>query len=170
MVHEDRLLIRDAREDDLGAIHRIYNEAIVTTTATWDEAPWPWEQRLDWWETHTTDPATPVLAAEVAGVCVGFAALSRMSQKSGWRFTLENTIYIDPPYHGRGIGKVLLQALIDEGRRRGTHVVVASITSSNGASLSLHRRLGFVEVGTIREAGWKFGERHSTTYMQLILD
>jgi phosphinothricin acetyltransferase len=162
------LVIRAAHRDDLPAIHAIYNEAIETTTATWDEAPWPWEQRLAWWAGH--DALTPVLVAEHGGAVVGFAYLTFMSAKSGWRFTREDTIYLHREYRGRGVGRVLLGALIDAARAIGVHLLVASITSDNEASIVLHRRLGFEVVGELREAGWKFGQRHTTTYMQLIIE
>jgi phosphinothricin acetyltransferase len=162
------LLVRPAREDDLGAIQRIYNDEILTGTATWDEEPWTMEQRLAWFAGH--DASTPVLVAECDGGAVaGFAYLTKMSQKSGWRFTREDTIYIDEAYRGRGIGNALLTALLDEARRIGVHLVVASITSENEVSIGLHRGLGFEMVGTLKEAGLKFGRRLDTTYMQTMI-
>ncbi|MBI5948133.1 MAG: N-acetyltransferase [Chloroflexi bacterium] len=162
--------IRFATEDDLPAILRIYNDAILTTVATWDEGPWTMERRREWWAEHQADALTPVIVAEAGGEVAGMAYLSRMSQKSGWRFTLEDTIYVDPGHHGQGVGRALLGELLELARKQGTHVVVASITSSNEASIALHKALGFEYIGEIREAGWKFGQRHSTTYWQRILD
>ena len=78
--------VRPAIDGDLEAIQRIYNDAILTTTATWDEEPWTWERRVAWWQDHHT-PAEPIIVAEVEGYVVGFAYLTRMSAKSGWRFT-----------------------------------------------------------------------------------
>ncbi len=162
--------IRFATEGDLPGILRIYNDAIVTGVATWDEEPWTMERRREWWAEHQADALTPVIVAEADGEVAGMAYLSRMSQKSGWRFTLEDTIYVDPAYHGRGVGRALLSQLLGLAGKQGTHVVVASITSSNEASIALHEALGFEYVGEIREAGWKFGRRHSTTYWQRILE
>ena len=163
----DGLLVRPAREEDLAAIQRIYNDEVMTGVATWDEAPWTWERRLEWWREH--DALTPVLVAEAAGELAGFAYLSYMSAKSGWRFTREDTIYVDRRWRGRGVGRVLLTALLDEARALELQLVVASIESSNEASLRLHTSLGFEVVGTLRDAGRKFGRRLSTTYMQLVL-
>ena len=153
--------------DDLPAIHRIYNHEILTGTATWDEEPWTMEHRRAWFAEH--DASTPVLVAECDGVVAGFAYLSKMSQKSGWRFTRENTIYIDEAFRGRGIGKVLLTALLDEARRIGMHLVVAAISSENAVSIELHRGLGYSMVGTMNEAGLKFGRWLGATYMQRII-
>jgi phosphinothricin acetyltransferase len=160
--------IRLATEADLDGIQRIYNQAILETTATWDEAPWTMAQRREWFAEHEGD--CPVLVAEGPAGVIGFAGLSLMSKKSGWRFTRENTIYIDPAWHRKGVGRLLLQALLDEAERLGLHLVVASITSDNEASIALHRAFGFEVVGTLNEAGWKFGQRHSTTYMQRVLN
>lgn len=160
------VVVRHARESDLEAIQRIYNHEVAHGTATWDEEPWPMERRHAWFTEH--DALCPLLVAEADGQVVGFAALSRMSQKSGWRFTREDTIYLDPGWRGRGLGKRLLGALLAEAWRIGMHVVAASITSENEVSIALHRRLGFEVVGTLREAGLKFGRRLSTTYMQVV--
>ncbi len=160
--------IRPATEADLPAIQRIYNDEIIAGVATWDEEPWTMEQRRHWFAEH--DQSQPVLVAECGGQVAGFAYLTRMSQKSGWRFTREDTIYLDPEFRARGIGRVLLTALIEEARRVGIHVVVASITTENEVSIHLHRSLGFEVVGTLREAGLKFGRRLDTCYLQLTLD
>ena len=157
--------IRRANEGDLAAIQRIYNDEILTGTATWDEAPWTVERRREWLAGH--DDLTPILVAEAAnGDVAGFAYLSRMSDKSGWRFTREDTIYLAPAYRGMGVGQVLLQALLDEARGIGLRLIAASITSENAASVALHRRCGFELVGTLRHAGFKFGRWLDTTYMQ----
>ncbi len=159
--------IRPASDADLDAINRIYNDEIRSGVATWDEEPWSAEKRREWFAEH--DASCPVLVAECEGAVAGFAYLSLMSQKSGWRFTREDTIYLDQRWRGRGIGRVLLEALLEAARAIEMHLVVASITSDNEASLRLHAAAGFEVMGTLREAGLKFGRRLDTTYMQLIL-
>ena len=159
--------IRDCEARDLPALLRIYNEAIETGVATWDERPWTMAEREAWFAEHGA--STPVLVAEADGEVVGFAYLSMMSAKSGWRFTRENTVYVDAAVRGQGVGKQLLVALLERGRAIGVRLVVASITSTNEASLALHGRLGFEVVGTLKNAGFKFGEWLDTTYMQLDL-
>jgi L-amino acid N-acyltransferase len=158
---------RFATEDDLAAILKIYNDAIRAGVATWDEEPWTMDQRRAWWTEH--DESQPVLVAESDGEVAGFAYLSKMSAKSGWRFTREDTIYIDERLQGRGIGKVLLEALLDRARALGLRLIVASITSDNAVSIGLHEKLGFRVVGTLANAGFKFGRWLDTTYMQLDL-
>jgi phosphinothricin acetyltransferase len=159
--------VRKAREDDLDTIQRIYNDEILTGVATWDEEPWSMERRQAWFKEH--GDLTPVLVAEEGGKVAGFAYLTLMSQKRGYRFAREDTIYIDPAFQGRGIGKVLLEALLDEARRIGVRLVFASIEATNMTSIALHERFGFRVVGTLENAGFKFGAWRSTTYMQLDL-
>ncbi|MEO6043967.1 MAG: N-acetyltransferase family protein [Tepidiformaceae bacterium] len=162
------LRIRPCRTEDLPAILRIYNDEIETGVATWDETPWTIEQREAWFAGH--DASTPVLVAESAGAVVGFAYLTFMSAKSGWRFTREETIYIDPGARGQGVGNLLLGALLEAARAIGVHLVVASITSTNTASLELHTKHGFEDAGTLRSAGFKFGKWLDTTHMQKIVE
>ncbi len=161
-----KVRIRPAREVDLPAINRIYNDEILHSTATWDTEPWSEARRRAWWAAHS-DGLQPVLAAETdTGRFLGFACLTFVSDKPGWRFTREDTIYLDPAARGKGIGRQLLAALLDEARRLGVRTVLASITSTNTASIRLHEHLGFQRVGILRNAGYKFGRWLDTCYYQ----
>jgi phosphinothricin acetyltransferase len=159
--------VRPGHETDLEAINRIHNPEIVHGTATWDVDPWTSEQRREWFAGH--DALNPVLVAEHAGEVVGFAYVTLVSQKKGWRFTREDTIYIDERFRGRRVGDQLLAALLDVLRVLGVRLVIASITSTNQASIRLHAKYGFEVIGEMKNAGYKFGTWHSTTYMQLDL-
>jgi L-amino acid N-acyltransferase len=161
------ITIRDAVAADLPDINRVYNDEILTGVATWDEEPWPVEKRAAWFAGH--GPLTPVLVAEREGSFAGFAYLSLCSEKSGWRFSREDTIYIDPAFRGQGVGDVLLGALLERAQSLGLNHIVASITSTNEASLSLHAKHRFTVIGTQRQAGFKFGEWRDTTLMQRVL-
>lgn len=161
------LTIRPAQFEDLAEINRIYNAEILVGLATWDIEPWTMEQRTAWFAGH--DELTPVLVAERDGELAGFAYVTLMSQKAGWRFTREDTIYLDERFRGQGIGDALLGALLQACCEVGVRLVVASITSTNAVSLRLHAKYGFNVVGELKNAGYKFGEWHSTTYLQLDL-
>jgi phosphinothricin acetyltransferase len=163
MVTDLAIEIRDATCEDLEAINRVYNHAVLTSTATWDEEEWPIEKRTTWFEGH--DASTPVLVAYCRSEFVGFAYLTRMSEKSGWRFAREDTIYLDERFRGRGLGRVLLGELLARARVLGLRLIFASISSDNAPSLALHTALGFELVGELRNAGYKFGRWQNTTYM-----
>jgi phosphinothricin acetyltransferase len=167
-VPHEQIGIRPATEADLPAINRIYNHEILHGDATWDTEPWSLERRVAWWRGHS-DPLQPVLVAEVPPEVVGFAYLTLVSQKPGWRFTREDTIYLDPAARGRRIGHHLLAALLEEARRIGVRLVLASITCTNTTSIRLHESFGFERVGTLRNAGYKFGGWLDTCYYQLDL-
>ena len=159
--------IRPAERDDLPAINAIYNEEIRTGVATWDYEPWTIEARERWFSEH--DPLEPVLVAEVDGEIAGFAYLSWYRPKAGYRYTRENTVYIDAAYHRRGLGARLLEALIEQARARRIRALIAQIETSNEASIALHERYGFVRLGVERQVGYKFGRWLDAQPMQLLL-
>ena len=101
---------------------------------------------------------------------VGFAYLSKYRGRRGYRFTREDTLWIDPAYHRQGVGRALLAALIEVARRLDLHVLVAFIDTSNEASVALHRAFGFEQVGNEQETGHKFGEWRSSVELALFLD
>ncbi|MDZ7727453.1 MAG: N-acetyltransferase family protein [Dehalococcoidia bacterium] len=149
--------IRDATGDDLEAINAIYNDEILNGTATFDEEPWTAEERAAWFA-KLGGPTTPVLVAEVDGVVAGFAYLSWYRPKAAYRYTREDTIYLDRRYRGRGLGGPLLTALLQRARCAEITLLVAVITSENEASIRLHERLGFRESGRLERCGYKFGQ------------
>lgn len=159
--------IRAAERRDLEAINRIYNHDILHGTATWDEEPWPIERREAWFGEH--DATTPVLVAEMDDMVAGFAYLSLYRPKTGYRFTREDTIYLDEVYRGLGIGNALLGALLERAAALDLRCIVAVITKDNTASVALHRRYGFEDAGTVRQVGYKFGRWLDSVTMQLLL-
>lgn len=162
-------ILRPAVEADLPALTAIYNHAVRHTAATWDLEEETVETRRLWWQSHR-QAGLPVIVVESppSGV-VGWGSLSPFNPKPGWRFTVENSLYVAPEFRGRGLGRLLLQALIDEARLLGLHSVIAAVDGGNEASLRLHRCFGFQEVGRLREAGWKFDQWHDAVYLQLLL-
>lgn len=161
------LSVRPATVADLEAINRIHGPEVLHGTATWDTEPWTLDQRREWFSHH--DAMNPVLVAEHQGEVVGFAYVTLVSQKAGWRFTREDTIYIDERFRGQGVGDLLLGALLALLRELGVRLVIASITSTNTASIRLHAKYGFEVMGEMKNAGYKFGQWLNTTYMQVDL-
>lgn len=161
--------IRAAELADLPAIRDIYNHYVSTTFITFEEHEWPvtaWEQR---W--HTLAVAElPFLVAVDAGTVLGYALVLPWSAKSAYRFTVENSIYLAPEAAGRGIGGLLLHHLIAAASARGIRQIIAVVADTGAeSSLRLHERFGFVEVGRLRDVGFKFETWRGVVHLQLTL-
>lgn len=146
--------IRRAEPDDAAAIAGIYNEAILTTTATFDIEPKTVEERTHWLRSH--DERHPVLVAQVEGRVVGWVSLSRWSDRVAYDATAETSFYVDSTHRGRGIGRLLKQAIVAEAQRLGYHSLIARVVEGSNVSIHLNESVGFVRVGTLREVGRKF--------------
>ncbi len=161
--------VRPATQADLPAILAIYNDAVLHTTATYDEEPETLDSRARWLSEHQAE-GYPVLVAERpdAGV-VGWSSLSAFRSRVGYRFTAEDSVYVAEGWRGQGIGRSLLEPLLEAARQRGLHAIVAGIDAESEASLRLHASLGFETVARFREVGFKFGRRLDVIFMELIL-
>ncbi|MDY0340960.1 MAG: N-acetyltransferase family protein [Coriobacteriia bacterium] len=146
--------IRDARTSDAATIADIYNDAVLTSTASFDVEPKPAEDRERWLVARS--PIHPVLIAEIDGTVAGWGALSPYSDRRAYAATAELSTYIAAPYRSRGVGRALTLALIERARLAALHMLLARICTENEASIALVRTLGFIEVGTMHEVGWKF--------------
>jgi len=162
------MLIRQAVDADLDAILAIHNEAIAASTAIWTDAVVPRSDREEWLAARTA-AGDPVLVAIEQDTLAGYATYAQWRPKYGYRHTVEDSVYIAAPFHGRGIGRALLVELIGHARGAGHHVMLADIESGNAASIRLHEGLGFVEVGHLREIGTKFDRWLDLTILQLDL-
>jgi len=164
----DDVRIRPAVREDAAAIAAIYNQAVRSSTATFDTVAETAEERERWLEEHTA-PQHPVLVAEMDGRVVGWASLSRYSTRCAYIATVEASTYIDENETGRGLGTALTEAVLEAGRGGGVHAVVSRICTENAASLSMARKLGFFEVGVMREVGVKFGRTLDVMWLERIL-
>ncbi len=158
--------LRSARIEDLEAITEIYNEAIMKTVATFDTELKTSSDQKKWFDDHGSQ--NPILVAEQNGVIVGWASLSKWSDRCAYSETAEISLYVLEKHQGGGIGRCLMDALIKEGEKAGLHTIIARITEGNESSLHLHRSVGFVPIGTMREVGAKFGKRLDVHLMQKI--
>lgn len=138
-----------AQTTAIPAILEIYNDAVLNTTASWDYEPATLEQ-------HQRQ-GLPVLVAQTGdGQIVGWGSLSKFREKIGYQYTVEHSVYVGAEWRGQGIGRLIVQALINEACRLGKHVIIGGIEQSNEASLRLHQALGFEQVAHFREVGYKF--------------
>lgn len=166
---ESTVLIRRATAADVPAIWAIYNDAVATTTATWDYDPQPLAERQAWFAGHEVS-GHAVLVAEVDGRVLGWGAWGPYRAKHGYRLTMEHSVYVDAAARGRGVGRLLLAGLIDTAREAGVHVLVGAVTDDNEVSIALHRAFGFAEVGRMPQVGVKFGRWLTLVLLQLTLD
>jgi L-amino acid N-acyltransferase YncA len=161
------VIIRPATVDDLPAINEIYNHYVLHSTSTFQTEPEPLEGRAAWFAAH--DDAHPVTVAERAGEVLGWASLSRFHPRAGYRFTVEDSVYVRHDCHRQGIGRALLADLIDRATALGYHTILALISADQEASLALHRQFGFAQVAYLREVGTKFDRWLDVIYLQRLL-
>ena len=162
------IVIRDAREADLAAMLAIYNDAVLTTTAVYDYKPRSSGQQAAWFKAKQ-EQGLPVLAAEDGGGVVGFASYGPFRPWPAYLHSVENSLYVAPEQRGRGIGTLLLPALIQRAAERGLHTMIAGVDATNEPSLRLHAKFGFERVAQFREVGWKFERWLDLAFLQLIL-
>ncbi|MZD08357.1 GNAT family N-acetyltransferase [Streptomyces sp. SID5785] len=160
--------VRPARASDLDPVLTIRNHAIEHGTALWTDTPQTRDEGAAWLGDHLGRGSAFV--AEHAGTVVGFAVYGPWKAYSGFRHTVENSVYVADGRHGLGIGSALLSTLVAAARAADLHVMIAGIEASNAASVRLHERHGFEHAGTVREVGRKFGRWLDLTLMRLPLD
>jgi L-amino acid N-acyltransferase len=162
--------IRPARKTDIPAILEIYNEAVLHLTASYDEEPQTLAARTAWWEEHEARHFPVFIAEDDAAGVIGWSSLSSFRPRIGYRYTVEDSIYLTADWRGRGIGKLLLPPLIQAARGLRMHAIMAGIDSEGAASIRLHEGFGFREVARFREVGFKFGRWLDVIFMELILE
>ncbi len=142
----------------------------MTTTATYDMEPRTFEQQLEWFVEEHEKLGFPVFVAETEpGQVIGWCSLSRYRPRPGYRFTAEDSIYVDESHRGQGVGTMLLPPAIDAAQRLGMHAIMAVLDAESEASMRLHTRFGFKEVGHLREVGHKFDRWLDVLYLELVL-
>jgi phosphinothricin acetyltransferase len=163
------LEIRPTAAADLPAITGIYEQAVRYGTATFELIP-PDLAEMTRRFGMLVDGGFPYLVAALEGRVVGYAYAGAYRPRPAYRFTVENSVYLDPSIHRRGIGLQLLQRLITESEARGYRQMIAVIgDSANAGSVGVHMRCGFQMIGTHPNVGFKFGRWLDTVMMQLAL-
>ncbi len=161
--------LRPATLADIPAITAIYTHAVRHGTASFELEP-PTEAEMTRRMQAVLDGKFPYLAAEIDGKLAGYAYASLYRTRPAYRFTVENSVYVAPDMHRRGIGKALLQRLIEDCTARGYRQMIAVIGDSDqAASIGVHKACGFEPAGNLKSIGWKFGKWLDTPLMQLAL-
>jgi L-amino acid N-acyltransferase YncA len=163
------LEIRPAIAADLPFVTEIYDHAVRYGTATFELIP-PDLAEMTRRFGVLTEGGFPYLVAALEGRVVGYAYAGAYRPRPAYRFTVENSVYLEPAIHRRGIGLKLLQRLITESEARGYRQMIAVIgDSANAGSIGVHTRCGFEMIGTHPDVGFKFGRWLDTVMMQLAL-
>ena len=159
-------VIRTALPADLPALTAIYNHYIVHTPITFDVTTYEPEQRRGWFDDHGQEGRHRLLVAEQNGAVAGYASTSRWRPKPAYDTTVESSVYVRADAIGRGIGRELYTALFDAMAKEDVHTIVAGVALPNAASIALHERFGFQQVGVFREVGRKFGSYWDVAWFQ----
>jgi phosphinothricin acetyltransferase len=163
------LHIRPATFSDIPAITRIYAHAVTHGTASF-ELTRPDEAEMRQRMQNILDGKFPYFVAELDGAVVGYAYASLYRTRPAYRFTVENSVYVAPEIHRRGVGKALLMQLIEACTALGFRQMIAVIGDSDqAASIGVHKACGFEPAGNLKNVGWKFGRWLDTPLMQRAL-
>lgn len=160
------VVIRDAVEEDVRGVQRIYAHHVLHGLATFEEVPPSFHELLAR-RVSVMAAGLPYLIAECSGEVVGYCYATLYHARSGYRHTVEDSVYVAEGHGGRGIGSALLATLVSRCETGPWRQMVAAIgNSANAASIALHRRMGFRLVGTLGSVGLKFGRWVDVVFMQ----
>lgn len=161
--------LRPSRPDDLPAITAIYAWNVEHGSGTFELEP-PLLEDMTRRRDDVLAKNLPWLVVERDGVVLGYAYANHFRPRPAYRFALEDSIYLAPEARGQGLGRLLLAELLARCEARGARQMLAVIgDSGNAGSIGVHRALGFVDVGVMRSAGWKFGRWLDVVVMQRAL-
>jgi phosphinothricin acetyltransferase len=164
-----KITLRPYKIEDTQAILDIINFNILHSTALYDYTIRSFEQQKNILE-EKIRKGFPVLVAELDGIAVGFGMYSEFRFREAYKFTVEHSVYVNENHHGKGIGKLLLQELIQLAKNQKLHTMIAVIDAENQSSIEFHEKFGFKTVGIIKESGYKFDRWLHSVFMQLILE
>jgi L-amino acid N-acyltransferase YncA len=163
-------VVRDSHDEDMPKIHAIYGFHVLHGLASFEEEP-PGIDELSRRRADVLGRGLPYLVAEMGGGVAGYSYAAPYRSRPAYRYTVENSVYVDHNLRRRGVGYLLLSALIARCAERECRQMIAVIgDSENTASIAMHERLGFIRVGTLRAVGFKFGRWVDSVLMQRPLD
>ena len=162
----DTTHIRDVTPEDMDRISEIYAHYVLNTVITFEADP-PDAAEMARRIASIQAGGFPYLVAEKASTVVGYAYAAPYRTRHAYRFTVEDTVYLDPSATGKGLGKRLLSDIIDVCTAKGFRQMIGIVAGhENAASINLHKSLGFEQVGVTKSVGQKFGRWIDTTYLQ----
>jgi phosphinothricin acetyltransferase len=166
---QNDMQIRDSIDADIEVIHAIYGHNVLHGTASWEYEP-PSVEEMAQRRANVLANGFPYIVAVINGRVVGYAYASTYRARIGYRFVVEDSVYVDTTAQGKGVGRTLLEALITRCKALGYRQMIAVIgDSDNAGSIKLHAACGFEHVGTFKGIGEKFGRVLDSVQMQRAL-
>jgi phosphinothricin acetyltransferase len=169
-IDAQRVRIRYAESADAVALTDLYNHYILNTPITFEVEPWTFEQRREWINGFKQTGPYRLFVAELDGAVVGFACSHRYHERAAYSTTVETSVYCHPGATGHGIGTLLYARLFDAIAGEDLHVAIAGATLPNDASVAIHQRFGFRQIGVTHAVGRKFGEYWDVAWFEKLLD
>lgn len=160
------ILIRPVERGDLARLTEIYNHYVINTPITFDLKPVTPDERAAWVNGHNDGARYRLFVADDGGRLLGFAGTGRFRERAAYDTTVESTVYCAPEATGRGIGSIMYRALFDAIQNEDINRITAGITIPNDASIKIHGRFGFKQVGIYTENGRKFGRYWDVCWME----
>jgi phosphinothricin acetyltransferase len=164
-----KIVIRPYTHEDVASIVAILNYYITNSTAIYDYELRTAEQQQAIFE-DKLKKGFPILVATIEDRLVGFGYYSEFRFREAYKFTVEHSVYVLPNEHSKGIGKVIMENLIDLAKKQKLHTMIAVIDAENQSSIVFHEQFGFATVGIIKETGFKFDRWLNSVFMQLMLE
>jgi phosphinothricin acetyltransferase len=162
------MIIRDAVEGDIPVITEIFNSVIDSSNSVYREERVPQSERLDWFLDKKSH-GFPIIVIEIDGAVVGYGGFGSFRAAQGYRLTVEHTIHIAESHRRQGLGRILLQRLIELAESGGYHLMIGAIDSGNLGSIKLHEEYGFKECARIKDAALKHGNFLTLVLMEKVL-
>ena len=162
-------IIQCSYERHAAAILDIFNDAILHSTALYDYQARTMDNMVSWFNNKEAGNYPVIGIESESGELMGFASYGSFRAYPANKYTLEHSVYVANAHRGKGIASLLMQPLIGLAQEQNYHTLIGSIDASNQPSIALHEKLGFTHAGTIRHAGFKFGDWLDLAFYQLLL-
>ena len=159
-------MIRQATKEDVPEILAIFNDNILNSTAIYMYKEQTLEERLRWFEQKQV-AGEPLFVFDINGEVAGYATYGSFRAYPAFQYTVEHSVYVHKNHYKKGIASKLMHSLIEEAKANDVKTMIGCIDKENTASIKIHEKLGFTYSGTIRNAGYKFGQWLDLVFYQL---
>ena len=150
-------LVACSFERHAASILEIFNDAIAHSTALYEYQPRTMERMVAWFDAKRQGGHPVIGVEDASGRLLAFGSYGPFRPFPAFKYTVEHSVYVHKDHRGRALGRTVMQALVAAARANNLHALIGAIDAANAASIALHRRLGFVHVGTLPQVGFKFG-------------